>query len=402
MMADPVRLRMDQLWGKLLAGVLAGLFASIAGNVQAEVIVATDGAQVIEVLPAVAGGRGDERRLRQLLAARPGDARLAVLLARRQLDRARTAGDPRFAGLALSALNHWPATASASAPPEVLLLRATIQQFLHQFDAARATLQPLLARADGARLPQVWLTLATILRVQGRYTESDQACSMVAQAGADGYAHACLAENAGLRGDLVRARADLHRLLVDPATPPQTQGWLLTSLAELEQRAGHTSAADAAFRRALRAEPDDAYAMVAYADFLIDQGRPGAALAVLRGAERTDAVLLRLAIAGTQAGAAGAPVDVNELRERIALANQRPDAQIFHGREQAMFALAVDHAPVRALALARGDVAQQREAIDLLVFARAAVATGDRAAIDDARRLKKYVGLYDRRIDAVL
>jgi hypothetical protein len=113
-------------------------------------------------------------------------------------------------------------------------------------------------------------------------------------------------------------------------------------------------------------------------------------------------VLLRLAIAGTQAGAAGAPVDVNELRERIALANQRPDAQIFHGREQAMFALAVDHAPVRALALARGDVAQQREAIDLLVFARAAVAAGDRAAIDDARRLKKHVGLYDRRIDAVL
>jgi hypothetical protein len=91
-----VRLRMDQLWGKLLVGVLAGLFASIAGNVQAEVIVATDAAQVIEVLPAVAGGRGDERRLRQLLAARPGDARLAVLLSRRQLDRARTAGDPRF------------------------------------------------------------------------------------------------------------------------------------------------------------------------------------------------------------------------------------------------------------------------------------------------------------------
>ena len=58
------------------------------------------------------------------------------------------------------------------------------------------------------------------------------------------------------------------------------------------------------------------------------------------------------------------------MRERIALANERPEARVFHGREQAMFALAVEHDAERALALARGDVARQREPLDLLVLRR--------------------------------
>ena len=65
------------------------------------------------------------------------------------------------------------------------------------------------------------------------------------------------------------------------------------------------------------------------------------------------------------------------MRERIALANQRPAASKFHGREQAMFALTIDRAPARALELARGNVEQQREAIDVLVLAEAARASGD-------------------------
>ena len=90
------------------------------------------------------------------------------------------------------------------------------------------------------------------------------------------------------------------------------------------------------------------------------------------------------------------------MRDRITLANERPEARIFHGREQAMFALAIDHDAERALELARGDVAQQREPLDLLVLAEAARASGRRDAIEEARRLKSSLGLHDRRIDALL
>jgi len=125
-------------------------------------------------------------------------------------------------------------------------------------------------------------------------------------------------------------------------------------------------------------------------------------LIVLEGQARSDPVLLRLAIAGTQARAATAAADVAEMSERIALANKRPEAKIFHGREQAMFALAVDNDAPRALELARGDVTQQRESLDLLVLAQAARASGQPAALQEVKRLVTGMGLVDQRINALL
>ncbi|MEO5881618.1 MAG: hypothetical protein ABIQ06_04325 [Caldimonas sp.] len=383
----------------LATGALAaGLFVC-AMAVWAVPIVPIRDDEVIEVLPAAAGDRGEDKRLRKQLAARPDDAVLAVRLAQRDLDRARQAGDPRFAGLAFAALRPWPD--ASSAPAEVLLMRATLQQYMHQFDASVTSLRQLLARPGEAGRAQAWLTLATVLRVQGRYADSDGACRRLAATGADLHSGACLAENAALRGDVAPARRSFEALLSRPGLPPATQGWLLTSLAELEERERRTTAADAAYRRVL-ALGSDTYASIAYADFLIAQGRPADALATLQSEPRTDAVLLRLAIAGARAKTATAAADAAEMRERIALANQRPEAKAFHGREQAMFALFIEAAPARALSLARGNVEHQREPLDVLVLAEAAKASGDGAAIDEARRLKARLGLHDRRIDAAL
>ncbi|MBV9890046.1 MAG: hypothetical protein JO090_04070 [Rhizobacter sp.] len=351
---------------------------------------------MIEVLPATSAGRGEDRQLRRRLAERPRDARLAAAVAERYLAQARESGDPRFAGLALAALSPWPE--AASAPNEILLLRATLEQYLHEFDAAVAHLHLLLARPGSGANPQAWLTLATVLRVQGRYADSDAACRSV---GVGAYASACLAENSALRGETAAARREFQELLADARLAPSTRGWLLTSLAELEERDGRTAAADSAYRSVLRLGRDT-YAAIAYADFLIAQKRPAEAAAVLKDEPRTDTVLLRLAIAATRANGPSRDRDVAEMRERIALANERPEASVFHGREQAMFALVVDGDAERALALARGDVARQREPLDVLVFAQAARASGRREAIDEARRLKSSLGLHDRRIDAVL
>jgi hypothetical protein len=159
--------------------------------------------------------------------------------------------------------------------------------------------------------------------------------------------------------------------------------------------------------------------VIAYADFLLAQRRPAEAAAVLQGLTRSDAVVLRLAMAealsavgpatptasaGRGAGAAGpgARPAAAEMRERIGLANERPTARVFHGREQALFALFVERDPERALQLARGNVARQREPIDLLVLAQAARASGRPEAMAEARRLKASLGLHDRRLDALL
>lgn len=373
-------------------------FGVLSGWSHAEPIIPASAGQVIEVLP-VSAGNAEARRLRKLLAARPADTRLALMLARRQLEQARMNGDPRFAGQALATLGRW--SDAAGAPSEVLLLRAELQQFLHEFDTAKDTLHRLLARPNAGANAQAWLMLATVLRVQGRYVESDAACTAVRASGAELYAAACLAENAGLRGDVARAAQTFKELLAESGISAATRAWLWTSLAELDARDGRDGSADQAFSSAL-GWSRDGYAAVAYADFLIDRRQPKKALAVLKDQARTDAVLLRLAIAGAQAHAADAARDAAELRERIALANARPGAEIYHGREQAMFALSVERMPQRALALARGNVAHQREAIDLLVMARAAAAANDPIAKTEVQSLRKTMGLHDRRLDGLL
>ncbi|MEO7056329.1 MAG: hypothetical protein ABI143_05960 [Caldimonas sp.] len=381
----------------------AGLFLALASwSACAVPITPSRDDEVVEVLPATSSGRSEDRQLRKRLAANPKDAALAVSVARKYLAQAHESGDPRFAGLAVAALRSWPDPAVA--PADVLLMQATLQQYLHEFDTAVANLRLLLARPGGERQSQAWLTLATVLRVQGKYAESDMACRHVGAAGVALYASACLAENAALRGDVTVARQTFASLLADPRLPPAARGWLTTSVAELEERDGRAAAADAAYRAVLRLGPDT-YARIAYADFLIAQHRPTEALAVLKDETRTDPVLLRLAIAGTLAPSASPSTtrrDVDEMHDRIALANERPDARVFHGREQAMFALVVERAPDKALALARGDLTQQREPLDLLVFAQAARATGQATAIEEARKMKAAQGLHDRRIDALL
>ena len=382
---------------RLIARLTLALALVHSGAAQAVPILPSGDAEVIETLPAAVGNRAEERKLRRELAARPRDAAVASAIARHYLDQAREHGDPRYAGQALAALQAWPEPARA--PQEVLLMQATVQQYLHEFDPAARKLELLLEREP--RDAQAWLTLATVRRVQGRYAESDAACAALGRLGAALYAGACQAENDGLRGSVDSARAALKTLIAAPRLAAETRSWLLTTLAELEVRGGRSSDAEAAYRAALEAQPDG-YAVMSYADFLIDLGRDADALLQLKGQRRTDAVLLRLAIAGTRAKTPEGARDVREMRERIALANLRPDAKVFHAREQAMFALWVDRQPLRALALARVNVQQQREPLDLLVLAQAARASGQAAALRDAERALKDLGLRDQRIAALL
>lgn len=381
-------------WLGALCAALTGL--AVAASAHAEAIVPASDDEVIEILPAAAS-RSEERALLRRLSADPSNAPIAVALARRYVEQARELGDPRFAGRALAVLRAWPD--ANSAPDDVLLMRATVEQHLHDFDAAALHLEPLLQRRP--RHAQALLTLATLRRVQGRYDESDRACAALGSAGALWHARACRAENDGLRGRVETARATLQRLLALPGPDAGARGWLLTTLAELEQRSGRSAEADITFRKALAAQ-HDGYTVVSYADFLIEQGRHGDALSLLRSEPRSDAVLLRLAIAGSRAEAAQAANDTRELRERMALASMRPELRSAHAREQAMAALWLDEDAPRALALARSNVRLQREPLDLLLLARAARAGGDTAAMAEAAALKKGMGLHDRRLDALL
>jgi hypothetical protein len=276
-------------------------------------------------------------------------------------------------------------------------MTATLQQYLHQFDAAALNLEMLVLRTPSHA--QAWLTLATVRRVQGRYGLSDRACDAVFLAGAVAYAQACKAENASLRGDFNGARRAMLSILTQSSLPAETRNWILTTLAESEERAGLSSAAERAFRAAQEAQADS-YTAMSFADFLLQQRRFADAKGALGGQPRTDTVLLRLAIAGVLGRLPGADADVRELRDRMNLANLRPDTRSAHAREQAMFALWIDADARHALELARENVRHQREPIDVLIVSRAASAAHDETAMRELIALSREMGLVDVRLDA--
>ena len=198
--------------------------------------------------PAIAAKSGERARR---LAARPDDPALALAVAQRYLEQARESGDPRFAGLALAALRAWTDAATrarrrAADAGDAAAVPARVRR--------RGRAPATAARAAGQRAqPQAWLTLATVLRVQGRYAESDARLSRGRRRrrrplhGARAWPRTrrCAATSAGARAasrPCWRARRCRRR-----------RGWLTTSLAELEERDGRAAAADAAFRAVLRA-----------------------------------------------------------------------------------------------------------------------------------------------------
>ncbi|MEJ7687935.1 MAG: hypothetical protein WKG52_13640 [Variovorax sp.] len=373
------------------------------GFAQAQPRVPASDEVIVETLPFVAGWAREERRLRRELAQRPRDESVAIAAAQAYLELARSQGDARYAGRAMGALQAWEPVSAESTPASVLVMHATVAQFLHDFDGAEATLKMALAREPSNA--QAWITLATILRVRGRYAESDTACRSLARVGPALYGVACLAENAGLRGDHVAARTALQGLLADAALQgPRNAGtrqWLLTSVAEIEELAGRPAAADAAYRQALDAERSG-YLLLAYSDFLQRRGRAVEVAALLAKEPRSDAVLLRLAAAHRSGPGQPTSPEARELQARFEAAAVRPGTAAVHAREEALFALDVQDDPQQALALARLNVQLQREPIDLLVFARAAVAAHDEAARREVKALLQRIGLKDARIDAIL
>src|SRR4029450_5761419 len=105
------------------------------------------------------------KRLRATLAQRPGDVTIATRFARRAIETAREAGDPRYLGQAQAALAPWWNLSDPS--PTALLLRATVKQSMHDFSGALADLDRLLAARPGDA--QALLTRATVLTAPGRY-----------------------------------------------------------------------------------------------------------------------------------------------------------------------------------------------------------------------------------------
>lgn len=364
------------------------------GAASADPFVPADRSVVVETLRDRPLDRTDRefRQLRAALRRNPTLLPLALRVAQRAIEIARRDSDPRYLGYAQAALKPWHGTIAA--PASVRLFDAIVLQSNHRFDEALSLLDRVLR--DNPDDAQAWLTRASVLQVQARYTEAKASCARLKPLGADVYADACLAELDSLSGNAKRALTGLNQLIGQVASAgAATPGWLAIMRAEMAERMGKLEQAELDYQAALRAGTD-AYAKAAYADFLLDRGRAAEVIALLERDQRADPLLLRLALAYQAANNPNASGAVAALAARFAAARLRGDT--VHLREQTRFTLHLLHQPAEALRLAQQDWAVQKEPADARVLLEAAHAAGDRDTLQSVRASLRASGLMDQRL----
>ncbi|MGE3388649.1 MAG: tetratricopeptide repeat protein [Gammaproteobacteria bacterium] len=360
----------------------------------------TNDREVLDTLPSsLSDLRARELRAQhRALLANPRDLPAATTLARAYLLTSRTTGDPRYTGYAQSALAPW--WSQPAPPPEVALLRAQIRQRTHAFDAALADLDRVV-RMEPGRL-DARTQRATIHTVRGDYAAADVDCTALAAAGATLPAALCAAGIMSMTGGLNAAYDTLlDAVTLSPGMDGAVAAWALTTLGEFASRQGDILSAEGHFRAALALAPDDQYLLMVFADHLLALGKADETVRLTRAHRRNDGLLLRHVLALQAAGhAADARRWATALRTRFAAAAARGDDA--HRREEARFMLEIEQRPDAALVLARRNWQDQREPADLEILLRAARATGDTAALAEARAWMAQTGLEDVALRSLL
>lgn len=344
-------------------------------------------AEVVERLPGRASDPATRRveSLRKQLAARPDDAGLRVNIAQRYFDMAMAQGDPRYVGYAtgalaplLKAIPSEPATAAA-----YYQVRGMIEQFTHAFDPALASLAKASALDPASPEPLLWRS--AIFMVQAKYAQAAAECAKLTPLAEPLVGIGCSAyAESSYKGGLGAAFATLAATVKVYATSaPQLLLWQYTRLAEMAWRLERFDAAENYYNSALKLGITDQFLLGSYADFLLFKKRPKEVLVLLADWERSDILLLRLALAAKQSSDARAANFATQLRARFLEAAKRGDR--LHEQEAARFELDIEQNPKKALVLASANYSTQKEPRDAEILMRAAINPLNAGNIKQAR-----------------
>lgn len=356
------------------------LLLCVANVYSAPFIPATD-ATILEHLPFKASDptTRELRRLREELALNPRNLDKAIALSQRYYRLALADGDPRFIGYAQAALAPW--WELDEPPVAVLVQRATLRQYSHNFDSALTDLK--LAISLVPRNGTAWSLLAAVHMVQAEYTTARQDCENLRGLASNLIVIACVATVDSLSGQANPAYHTLQTAYASSsAATPYEKLWVLTRLAEICDRLGLTREADAYFNDALKLNISDAYLLAVYAEFLLDENRHSEVITLLKDKERSDILLMRLALAEKALHAPKAAEHEAVIRARFDAARMRGDK--LHIQDEARFYLYFLNNPTEALRLAQENWLGQHEPSDARILLETALAAKNRAAAQPA------------------
>ena len=373
------------------------VLTALAGGAHAAPFLPGSGSDVVETLRGGGTPQPQQKELGQLrraLAAAPRDVGLATSVAQRYITLGRSDADPRYFGYAQAALGPW--WNNPAPPPEVRLLRATLLQSTHQFDAALADLGAVLTLQPAN--VQAWLTQATVQVVRADYAGARTSCAKLATLAPSIVAATCAANVGAMTGKLAQSRTLLETTFErERGDNPDVNAWVRTMLAEMAERAGDTRATEQWFDAALTDAPGDTYLLGAWSDYLLMRGRAPEAARLLARHQAVDGLLLRYGIALKQMDKRAELAHVSaELGARFDAAMRRGDG--LHQREQALYELRLRGDAARALTLATQNWAVQKESADARLLLEAAVAARNPRAARPVLDWMRSSGVEDRRL----
>ncbi len=342
-------------------------------------------ATVLERLPSTSDPRVRQFAvLKSRARAAPNDVGAVVALARAYVGYGRDTGDARYLGRAQAVIG--PLLLRRPPPDDALLVAATIFQSRHQFIESRRLLDGLVRRRPDHA--QAWLTLSSVALVQGDMAVGRSACGHLLRSAGVLVTAGCSTAWATVNGHAKDSLDTLDRLLaLEPSAPPDILAWVHGLQADAARYSGQSARAEAEFRNALLYAPGDNFLLADYADFLLDAGRPADALALVKDYSQSDTSFLRQALAESALGLPVARAHVATMASRFHDLEQRGDSRLY-GREEARFALVLQHDAARALRLAQGNWTIQRAPEDIRIFLEAALDAGQPAA---ARGVLAYI-----------
>jgi hypothetical protein len=304
-------------------------------------------------------------------------------------------GDPRYVGYAEAVLQRWPE--APGSPEEILLLRGMLRQYRHDFPRGMADFD-LVLRANPANVEaRAWRV--AILLVQADYGAARKECAQLAVNASELQATACDAYIDATTGHAGAAYARLRAALARRSeVDPGFRAWIETRLAEMAWRAGDPAAAERHFKQGLAQGVDDNFLLAEYADFLLERGRPAEVVTLLRKWERSDTLLLRLALAARALALPEGDRYARTLGDRFAEAGLRGEK--LHLQEEARYLLDLKRDARAALAAAATNYLTQREPRDALVLIEAALAAREPAAAEPALQWLETTGYEDARTRA--
>lgn len=352
-------------------------------------------AVVLERLPFKASDptTRELRQLRTELSNDPRNLDKAVLLSWRYYQLALAEGDPRFIGYAQAALSPW--WEMAEPPVPALVMRASLRQYNHDFVNALVDLEQATRREP--HNGSAWSLLAAIHMVQADYPAAKKDCANLHSLASELIVLACSATVDSLAGQAQQAYDSLRKAYAStPDASPAARLWVITRLAEMADRLGLVREADVWFKAALRLDIADAYLQAVYAEFLLDEQRYREVMTLLKGKERSDVLLVRLALAEKALAVPLAKEHEQAIRARFDAARLRGDK--LHIQDEARFHLYFLNNAQEALRLARENWLTQHEPSDARMLLEAALANKDAAAAGPALEWLAQSHIEDRHL----